>query len=263
MNSRMEDFERRYRELLDRARKKEVPDISNQDLNNIIKTGSYSGLYCSNTPNQDPRFVRLIVTNHTNDWTVQEVITADEEIYLRAHQGNIWYEWKILDLEDENATSVGLGITVEVIERTIKHPNATEQESGFMSAEDKQKLNQIADRANNYIHPEFHPASMITEEMNKQFVSETDKVNWNSKANGDHTHSDIQAQLNRLVDIPKIVDALQGRIKELEAIISKIQVDGVPGNGGNNNSNANIPNGLVNIISDLQDKVNAHIEPDL
>ena len=39
MNSRMEDFERRYRELLDRARKKEVTDISNQDLNNIIKTG--------------------------------------------------------------------------------------------------------------------------------------------------------------------------------------------------------------------------------
>lgn len=37
------------------------------------------------------------------------------------------------------------------------HDNATESESGFLSAEDKKKLDDIADGANNYIHPSATP----------------------------------------------------------------------------------------------------------
>ena len=40
--------------------------------------------------------------------------------------------------------------------------NATTTTAGLMSASDKVKLNNIADNANNYIHPSTHPASMIT-----------------------------------------------------------------------------------------------------
>lgn len=43
------------------------------------------------------------------------------------------------------------------------HSTATTSEAGFMSAEDKAKLNGIASGANNYTHPASHPASMITE----------------------------------------------------------------------------------------------------
>lgn len=41
-------------------------------------------------------------------------------------------------------------------------PNATTTSSGYMSAEDKRKLNGIDTNANNYTHPDNHPASMIT-----------------------------------------------------------------------------------------------------
>lgn len=43
------------------------------------------------------------------------------------------------------------------------HSTATVTAAGFMSAEDKAKLNGIASGANSYTHPSTHPASMITE----------------------------------------------------------------------------------------------------
>lgn len=43
------------------------------------------------------------------------------------------------------------------------HSTATTTAAGFMSAEDKTKLNGIASGANSYTHPSTHPASMITE----------------------------------------------------------------------------------------------------
>jgi microcystin-dependent protein len=39
-----------------------------------------------------------------------------------------------------------------------------------------------------YSHPINHPASMITEDATHKFVTETEKSNWNAKANGLHTH---------------------------------------------------------------------------
>lgn len=43
------------------------------------------------------------------------------------------------------------------------HSTATTTTAGFMSKEDKAKLNGIASGANSYTHPSTHPASMITE----------------------------------------------------------------------------------------------------
>lgn len=42
------------------------------------------------------------------------------------------------------------------------YSEATEEEAGLFSAADKQKMNGIAVNANNYIHPNNHPANMIT-----------------------------------------------------------------------------------------------------
>ncbi|MBI9055531.1 MAG: hypothetical protein JEY96_17035 [Bacteroidales bacterium] len=60
---------------------------------------------------------------------------------------------------------------------------------GLMSAADKTKLDGVATNANNYVHPSSHVASMITESTTKRFVTDTQIINWNSKANGSHTHS--------------------------------------------------------------------------
>lgn len=48
--------------------------------------------------------------------------------------------------------------------------------------EEKTKLNGIATGANNYVHPTNHPASIITQDANNRFVTDTEKATWNAKA---------------------------------------------------------------------------------
>lgn len=42
------------------------------------------------------------------------------------------------------------------------------------------KLNGIATGANKYIHPASHPASIIAQDSQRRFVSDTEKSNWNN-----------------------------------------------------------------------------------
>lgn len=58
---------------------------------------------------------------------------------------------------------------------------ATTAAAGLMSAEDKTKLNGIAEGANNYVHPASHDASMIDQDATHRFVSDTEKTTWNGK----------------------------------------------------------------------------------
>ncbi|KZE66999.1 hypothetical protein AWM68_19860 [Fictibacillus phosphorivorans] len=62
------------------------------------------------------------------------------------------------------------------------HPAATTAAAGFMSTADKSKLDGIAAGANNYSHPANHPPSIITQDANNRFVTDTEKANWNGKA---------------------------------------------------------------------------------
>ena len=55
--------------------------------------------------------------------------------------------------------------------------------------ENTKKLNGIDNNANNYIHPDKHPANIIEESSGKRFVSDSEKNNWNNKANSEHEHS--------------------------------------------------------------------------
>lgn len=57
---------------------------------------------------------------------------------------------------------------------------ATDLDNGLMSAEDKAKLDAVSNNANYYIHPNTHAADMIVTDNNHQFVSESDKKNWDS-----------------------------------------------------------------------------------
>lgn len=62
------------------------------------------------------------------------------------------------------------------------YSNATTSVNGLMSSTDKTKLDGIATGANNYIHPANHPASIITQDASNRFVTDTEKANWNAKA---------------------------------------------------------------------------------
>ena len=55
----------------------------------------------------------------------------------------------------------------------------------IMTAAFLNKLNGIEDGANNYIHPDTHPASMITQSSSYRFVTDTQISSWNAKASTD------------------------------------------------------------------------------
>lgn len=59
---------------------------------------------------------------------------------------------------------------------------ATTGANGLMSAGDKTKLDGVAAGANNYVHPANHPPSIITQDVNNRFVTDTEKTSWSNKA---------------------------------------------------------------------------------
>ena len=71
----------------------------------------------------------------------------------------------------------------------------------FTTAE-KQKLSTLQ----NYVHPNTHDASIITESATKRFVTDVEKSNWNSKANGTHTHNIADVGLQEVT--PEEIDAI-------------------------------------------------------
>lgn len=97
---------------------------------------------------------------------------------------------------------------------------ATTTTNGLESSEDKTKLDGIASGANNYTHPANHAPSVITQDSNNRFVTDTEKANWDAKiagagvtfeqlntngdvgvgvaqvAQGSHTHSDVYEPLD-------------------------------------------------------------------
>ena len=60
------------------------------------------------------------------------------------------------------------------------YSNATTSTSGLMSNTDKSKLDGIATGANNYTHPATHPASIIAQDANNRFVTDSEKSIWNN-----------------------------------------------------------------------------------
>ena len=86
-------------------------------------------------------------------------------------------------------------------------PEATTSKTGLMSSSDKSKLNGIAAGANNYTHPSSHPASIITQDANNRFVTDSEKSTWNGKAAGNHNHglaSLSEKSYNSLTDKPSL-----------------------------------------------------------
>lgn len=66
------------------------------------------------------------------------------------------------------------------------HANAVPNgDAGFMTGADKAKLDGVQAGANNYIHPATHPPSIIVQDTNNRFVTDTEKATWNAKANTD------------------------------------------------------------------------------
>ena len=66
---------------------------------------------------------------------------------------------------------------INTVSTEHKHDLATPAKDGFMSKEDKAKL----DGVTNYTHPNTHAATMITEDNDHRFVTDAEKNKWNNK----------------------------------------------------------------------------------
>ena len=66
------------------------------------------------------------------------------------------------------------------------------------TTEEKNKLQGIAVNANNYMHPDKHPASIITESTTQQFVTAAQKTEWSNKLNSAYPSSAQQTVANAI-----------------------------------------------------------------
>ena len=132
--------------------------------------------------------------SNSYDWF--KVVVQDsygyEIMYVRTHALNGLVLSNILRAQEnttalyfEAGTTVGLRPTAGDMNESVN--NRVEKIAGkglstedFTSAE-KTKLSGIASNANNYSHPESHPASVIEQDANNRFVTDADKTAWNAK----------------------------------------------------------------------------------
>lgn len=86
-------------------------------------------------------------------------------------------------------TSTDNGATWTAWQTIANTDVATTSKDGLMSASDKTKLDGVATGANNYLHPATHPASMIVEDIDRRFISDSERIKWNGAyaTIGDHT----------------------------------------------------------------------------
>ena len=122
---------------------------------------------------------------------------------------------------------------------------ASGEANGLMSSTDKTKLDGIEEGANKYVHPDNHEATMITEDTDHKFVTDTQIAKWDAKAdttvasgeaNGLMSSTD-KTKLDELVGVPTNFEMLRennyinlkyGNPKELKAkfYIPKAQFSG-------------------------------------
>lgn len=136
--------------------------VNSADLNTYKTTGMYAiGSPVTNGPSGFA-YGSLLVTNSSSDRITQMVFASGQsKVFVRygTLTTTVWTSW------DELATTAV----------------ATTSLNGLMSAASLSKLNGIEAGANNYTHPTTHPATMITQDANNQFVKGTDKTNWDGK----------------------------------------------------------------------------------
>ncbi len=88
------------------------------------------------------------------------------------------------------------GTAVWAADNNTTYGKATTTTDGLMAKEDKSKLDGVAAGANNYVHPNTHPASMIAQDETRRFTSDAEKTGWNNHvASKSNPHTVTKAQV--------------------------------------------------------------------
>ena len=127
--------------------------------------------------------------------TTQERINMSDDIKNQLHTGTVFTEVDnggarygfIRETKTWHLQSNG-GVQM--------YENATIEKDGLMSKEDKTKLDGVDENANNYTHPEKHPATIITEDATHKFITEAERTSWNAKSNFSGSYNDLTDKPN-------------------------------------------------------------------
>lgn len=84
------------------------------------------------------------------------------------------------DPSNSNDAATKNYVDTQIAEKVDKVDGKGLSTNDYTSA-DKEKLDGISEGANNYVHPDTHPASMIEGDTSHRFVSDTEKDAWNNK----------------------------------------------------------------------------------
>lgn len=119
-------------------------------------------------------------------------------------------------------------------DKNHRHDNASGTADGFMSKEHFTKLEGIEANANNYTHPENHPASMITQDATHQFVTTEEKKKFND--NTTYTNSTPIVSAHGGVTVGETFDKVPVQ-EMLDKILypyvaPTLSTQAVPANGG-------------------------------
>lgn len=83
---------------------------------------------------------------------------------------------------------------------------------------DKDKLAGIEEHANNYVHPDTHPAGMITSDANHRFVTDDKIEAWNNSLSASKTYADgMYRQATAYAD-KKVADLIGGAPESLDTL---------------------------------------------
>ena len=113
--------------------------------------------------------------------------------------------------DNNNAAPMQLLENTLVLEKRLsghRHPNAAEAEDGFLSSQDKTKLDGIEEMANHYEHPDSHPASMVEQDTSHRFVTDEEKKGWDGIYGRASSYTD-QAIAALINGAPKTLDTLK------------------------------------------------------
>ncbi|WP_088005594.1 pyocin knob domain-containing protein [Indiicoccus explosivorum] len=135
---------------------------------------------------------------HTDDTTVH--ITATERTDWNAKETPAGAQAKVNSAVNAlvNGAPVGLDTLVELAAAVANDPDFATSVSNALDAKvdkvtgkqlstedytsaEKTKLGGIESGANKYVHPATHAPSIIAQDVNNRFVSDTEKNNWNAK----------------------------------------------------------------------------------
>ena len=99
------------------------------------------------------------------------------------------------DPSNSNDAATKNYVDTQIAEKVDKVDGKGLSTNDYTSA-DKKKLDGISEGANNYVHPDTHPASMIEQNASYRFVTDAEKDAWNKKSNSDHNHDSEYLKLS-------------------------------------------------------------------